>query len=175
MKFYYKFGDVETNNMWYKPSWDLFFKWWVDFKTTYNLYDYKFYVGGKFTIDRENTNDIDVMITGPIYDYEILYNLLKNGLDMAINKHRIFIDLTWYDNMNFSKYPKEDGFLRIHSKIGMSGEEIKIIDGETVYKTIHKSHMDIMDVHPNLAYNLVYFPMKKQVDYGKTYEPILLK
>jgi hypothetical protein len=174
MKFYYKFGEVETNTVWYKPSWDLFFKWWFDFKTTYNLYDYKFYVGGKFVIDNENTSDIDVIINGPIYDYEILYKLLKNGLELSLNKYNLFVDLTWYDNIDFFKYPRKEGFTRIHSKIGLAGEEIKIINDEIIYNNIHKTHMDIMNVHPRLAYNLVYLPMEKQIKDGRIYQPILL-
>lgn len=172
--FYYRYGEVETNSMWFNPTWNLFFDWWSEFKTTQNLEDYKFYVGGKFIVDRNKTNDIDVIITGPIYDYDNLFKLLKEGFDLAINKYKTFIDLSWYDNINFFSYPKKEGFSRIHSKIVMSGIELKKINGEIVYQYEHKTHSEVFNVHPKLSYNLVTFPMEKQIKEGITYQPILL-
>ena len=56
----------------------------------------------------------------------------------------------------------------------MSGIELKKINGEIVYQYEHKTHSNVLNVHPNLSYNLVTFPMEKQIKDGRTYNCILL-
>ena len=95
--FYYKIGPVETNTPWTSPvSMEKINEWWDDFKQL-DLEDYTVYLGGKYAIDPLNTDDIDICLTGPVYDYTRLYELLKIGTDLGLNKHNILIDIKHYD------------------------------------------------------------------------------
>ena len=101
--FYYKLGPVETTKVWYSPIPIEKVNGWIkDFKEL-DLGDYKFYLGGKYVIDRNNTDDVDICITGPIYDYMKLYEIMKEGMELALNKHNFFLDIKHYDNLNILK------------------------------------------------------------------------
>lgn len=56
----------------------------------------------------------------------------------------------------------------------MSGIELKKINDEIVYQYEQKTHSEVFNVHPKLSYNLVTFPMEKQIKGGVTYQPLLL-
>ena len=166
--FYYRYGPIETTKLFYHPvPGELFSNWIKDFKQL-DLEDYKVYLGGGYTIDPLNTNDIDICITGPIYDYIKLYNIIKQGYELAFHKYRFYIDIKHFDNLNFSEYPKIDGFKRYHIMTELAGREIKIIDGKTVLDKEHKTHIPGSDFIPKeLAVNLAIFPMEKQIKKGK--------
>ncbi len=173
--FYYKIGPVETTKIWYSPiPIQKLNEWIKDFKKL-DLGEYEIYLGGKYVIDPSNTNDIDICITGPIYDYMKLYDIMKEGYDLALNKHNFFIDIKHYDNLDFFKYPRTKGFKRYHVMTELGGEEIKKIDGEVVHQSFKKTHIPNSDWIPKeLALNLAIFPMDKQIEDGRIYQPIKL-
>ena len=146
--FYYKVGPVETNMPWTSPvSQEKINEWWNDFKQL-DLEDYSVYLGGKYAIDPLNTDDIDICLTGPVYDYMRLYELLKIGTDLGLNKHNILIEL--------------------------SGVLIKKIDDKVVEEKFNKTFIPVTTIPDELAVNLVEFPLEKQIKDGRIYDPILL-
>jgi hypothetical protein len=173
--FYYKLGPVETTKVWTSPIDIQKVNGWIkDFKEL-DLGDYKFYLGGKYVIDPINTDDVDICITGPIYDYMKLYEIMKEGMELALNKHNFFLDIKHYDNLDFFKYPKTEGFKRYHIMTELGGEEIKKIDGEIVHQSFKKTHIPNSEWIPNeLSTNLVVYPMDKQIKDGRIYQPIKL-
>ena len=173
-KFSYKYGEVETNKQWLiPPPIDNFNNWLVDFKKL-DLEDYTVYLGGKYVIDYKNTGDVDICLTGPIYDYNRLYNILKTGLDLALNKWNIFVDIKHYDNIDFFKYPRHKDFVRLHTVIEMSGEQTQIIDGVINYNV----KKDVTIPHPSIPEQILItmqeLPYKKQIIDGRIYDPIKL-
>jgi len=172
--FYYKLGPVETTKVWTSPiDIEKVNGWIKDFKEL-DLGEYEVYLGGKYVIDRDNTDDVDICITGPIYDYMKLYEILKEGMELALNKHNFFLDIKHYDNLDFFKYPRIEGFKRYHMMVSLAGEEIKKIDGEVVHQSFKKTHINLDGIPKELAVNLAIFPMDKQIEDGRIYNPIKL-
>ena len=173
--FYYRYGPVETTKPWYKPiSNKLVNSWIKDFKQL-DLGEYQIYLGGKYVIDPLNTNDVDICITGPIYDYNILYNIMKTGYELALNKYGFLVDIKHYDNLDFFKYPKIKGFKRYHIMTELAGTEQKIVDGIEVLNITKKTHIPDSDFIPKeFAVNVAEFPMEKQIKDGRIYSPIKL-
>tara|TARA_R100000081_G_scaffold90083_1_gene64357 strand:- start:2770 stop:3306 length:537 start_codon:yes stop_codon:yes gene_type:complete len=172
--FYYKVGPVETNIPWTSPvSQEKINEWWNDFKQL-DLEDYSVYLGGKYAIDPLNTDDIDICLTGPVYDYMRLYELLKIGTDLGLNKHNILIDIKHYDNVDFFKYPRSMDFKRYHICTELSGVLIKKIDNKVVEEKFNKTFIPVTTIPDELAVNLVEFPLEKQIKDGRIYNPILL-
>ena len=122
-----------------------------------------------------NTNDVDICLTGPILDWDILYKLMYEGMDLALNKHQIFVDIKHYDNINFFDYPREDGFKRLHIMTQLSGIEEKEMNGVTTRITTHKTNIPgIKYIPKNLAVNLTEFPLDKQIIDKRIYKPLLI-
>ncbi len=173
--FYYKIGPVETTKVWTSPIDVEKVNGWIDDIKKLDWGEYQIYLGGKYVIDRNNTDDVDICITGPIYDYMKLYDLLVESYDLALNKWNFFIDIKHYDNLDFFKYPRTKGFKRYHMMVSLAGEEIKKINGEIVYHTLHKTQSINSDSIPKeLSVNVVEFPMDKQIEDGRIYNPIKL-
>ena len=167
--FYYKIGPVETTKLFYQPiPTELVNRWVEDFKQL-DLEDYKVYLGGRYAIDPLNTNDVDICLTGPIYDYMRLYEIMKKGYELALKKHRFFIDIKHYDNIDFDKYPKDQpNFKRFHIMTELGGVEQKIINGVEVFNATKKTYIHNSEFIPKeLAVNLISFPMEKQIKRGK--------
>tara|TARA_R110001592_G_C12986354_1_gene734645 strand:+ start:100 stop:636 length:537 start_codon:yes stop_codon:yes gene_type:complete len=173
--FYYKLGPVETTKVWYSPIPIEKVNGWIkDFKKL-DLGEYEVYLGGKYVIDPINTDDVDICITGPIYDYMKLYEIMKESMNLALNKHNFFLDIKHYDNLDFFKYPKTEGFKRYHIMTELAGEEIKKIDGEIVHQSFKKTNIPNSHWIPTeFAVNVVIFPMDKQIEDGRIYNPIKL-
>jgi len=173
--FYYKLGPVETTKVWTSPiDIEKVNGWIKDFKEL-DLGEYQVYLGGKYVIDRDNTDDVDICITGPIYDYMKLYEILKEGMELALNKHNFFLDIKHYDNLDFFKYPRIEGFKRYHMMVSLAGEEIKKVNNKIVYHAIHKTKIpNPVSIPKELSVNVVEFPMDKQIEDGRIYNPIKL-
>jgi len=173
MDFYYKKGNIETTKPWITPPpLDNVNAWWKDFEKN-DLEDYKVYIVGKYPVDQQNTNDVDVCLTGPIYDYNKLQRLLEIGTDLGINKHNILVDICWFDNVNFCWYPKDkSNFLRNHLRIVLAGQEIKKIDGRIVYENRFQTTLNDPDIPEGLAMNVIIFPETKHKRYGIDYGAI---
>lgn len=173
-KFYYKVGPIETTTPWISPvPISKINSWWDEFKQL-DLEDYKVYLGGKYVIDPNNTVDVDICITGPIYDYMRLYKLISTGMDLGLNKYNTLIDIKHYDNINFFKYPRNINFSRYHIATELSGEIIKKINNKIVLKSEVKTYIPNATVPKQLAVNLVEFPLDKQIADGRIYNPIKL-
>jgi hypothetical protein len=102
------------------------------------------------------------MFTGPILDYRKLYQKFKYGLDLAINKHNIYVDLCWWDNVDFCSYPREKDFFRYHNLVRMGGQEYKIINNICALDRFHKSTDVNLEIPNFLSFNRVILPMEKQ-------------
>jgi len=173
--FYYKYGPIETNKLWYSPiPQEKVNSWIKDFKEL-DLGEYEIYLGGKYVIDPLNTNDVDICITGPIYDYIKLYEIMVEGYELALNKYNFFIDIKHYDNLEFFKYPRIKGFQRYHIMTELAGIEQKVVNGIEILKKIKKTYIPQSDFIPKeLAVNIAAFPMEKQIKDGRVYNPIKL-
>ncbi len=172
-EFYYRYGDVETNTPFLvPPPLDNINNWIEDFKKL-DLEDYKVYLGGKCCIERHNTGDVDICLTGPIHSYTRLYNILHTGVDLGLNKHNILIDIKHYDNLDFFKYPRLFGFKRLHIVTELAGKEVKIIDGKTLLDRTLKTYIPETGWIPkNISCNLTHFPLDKQITDGRIYDPV---
>jgi|TARA_R110002012_G_scaffold285278_1_gene476366 hypothetical protein len=173
-EFYYRYGKVETNKQWLiPPPKDNFNNWLNDFKQL-DLEDYNVYLGGKYVIDPNNTDDIDICLTGPIYNYNNLYNILKTGLDLALNKWNIYVDIKHYDNIDFFKYPRREDFVRLHAVTEMSGEQIKIINRIIKHQSTKSRTIPHPSIPENIVTNMQEIPYPKQIADGRIYDPIKL-
>tara|TARA_R110000787_G_C13216025_1_gene425668 strand:+ start:79 stop:612 length:534 start_codon:yes stop_codon:yes gene_type:complete len=173
MSFYYKIGDIKTTIPWITPPpKENINKWWKEFSKN-DLGEYQVYLGGKVVIDISNTNDVDIILTGPVYDYKVLYNLFKSATELGF-KNEILIDICHYDSINFFKYPRTKDFIRYHLKTGLGGEEIKKYMGKLIEKNNFSTTIINHSIPKELAVNLVKFPMEKQIKDGRIYNPILL-
>ena len=173
MEAYYSIGDIETTTPWITPPpIEGVNKWWKEFNKSV-LEEYKVYLGGKFIIDHLNTNDVDIILTGPVYDYQILYDLLKSATELGF-ENQILIDICHYDNIDFFKYPRNKDFIRYHLRTRLGGKEIKKIDGKTILENEFTTSILNHNIPKELAVNLVKFPMEKQIEDGRIYDPILL-
>jgi len=173
--FYYRYGPIETTKPWYNPiPINLVNKWVEDFKKL-DLEDYSIYLGGKYVIDPQNTNDVDICITGPIYDYNKLFHIMKAGYELALNKYNFLVDIKHYDNLDFFKYPRTEGFKRYHIMTELAGIEQKIVDGIEVLNITKKTYIPDSNFIPKeFAVNIAEFPMEKQIKDGRIYDPIKL-
>ena len=173
-EFYYRYGKVETNKQWLiPPPKDNFDNWLNDFKQL-DLEDYNVYLGGKYVIEPNNTDDIDICLTGPIYDYNSLYNILKTGLDLALNKWNIYVDIKHYDNIDFFKYPRRKDFVRLHAVTEMAGEQIKIVNRIIKYHGTKSRTIPHPSISENIVVNMQEIPYPKQIEDGRIYNPIKL-
>jgi len=172
--FFYKYGEVETNKPWITPPPANKFNSWLKDFFELNLEDYDVYLGGKYVIDPLNTEDVDICLTGPIYDYNSLYNIFKTGLDLALNKWNIYVDIKHYDNIEFFKYPRRKDFVRLHLVTEMAGEEIKIVNGEVLYQGIKPKMIPHKSIPENISANMQEIPYSKQIEDGRIYNPIKL-
>ena len=172
--FFYRYGRVSTNKMWNKPSWSVFWKWWNEFTSNVDLEDYSFYLGGSFVINENIGTDIDVMITGPIYDYEKLYKLFEYGLDLSLNKYGIYVDLCWWDNVDFCMYPRNKDFFRYHNMVKMGGQEYKVVNDVCILDLKRDTFDKQLEIPSYISFNRVILPMEKQRLPQYQYKPIKL-
>lgn len=172
--FFYRYGEVSTNTIWDKPSWNLVNSWWKSYSSSHDFKQYSVHIGGKFVIDPLKTEDVDIIITGPILDYKHLYNLFKDGLELGLKKYNFYVDMCWYDSLDFFKYPRQKDFIRYHNLVRMSGQEYKVINGVCVNDLYHSTYDSNLKIPKYISFNRVELPMLKQINDGRVYEPIKL-
>jgi len=184
--FYYRFGVVETHTAWKRPSFETFYKWWNEFKTLEGVENYDFYVVGGALYDIEKTWDIDVAIIGDVKDVDNLGYLMEKGLDIALNKYFIYVDLNWYSSIKFAYENNDYSNRRWYLAGSICGPEIKEIDGkQTLYKRKvlpndelpSRNLSDINKKHPVYFVPLI-MPYKKHLEKPSDYNdnpPIKLK
>jgi|TARA_B100001093_G_C26602802_1_gene916683 hypothetical protein len=165
--FYYKIGPVETTTIWTAPiDVEKVNGWIKDFREL-DLGEYQVYLGGRYVTNPIETDDVDIMLTGPIYDYMKLYEILKTGVDLALNKYNFLLDIKHFDNLEFVKYEKTPESTRHHIQTELAGEEVKIINGEEVYRrTIATYIPNAKYVPKEIAVNVVEWPLQKHIDRG---------
>ena len=173
--FNYKLGKLETSTPWLcPPPLSNVNGWLKDFRTL-DLENYKAYIGGKYMIDPSNTNDVDICLTGPILNYNTLYQIMYDAMDLGLNKHHILVDVKHYDNIDFFSYPREDGFKRVHIMTELSGDEVKEVNGVTTHIRTSKTRIPGLNYVPKgLAVNLTEFPLNKQIIDKRIYKPLLI-
>ena len=165
--FYYKIGPVETTKVWTSPIDIEKVNGWIDDIKELDWGEYQIYLGGRYVTNPIETDDVDIMITGPIYDYMKLYDLFVKSYDLALNKWNFFIDIKHFDNLEFVKYEKTKEARRFHIQTQLAGEEIKKINGEVVHHKIIKTHIPKSEFIPKeIAVNVVIWPMDKHIERG---------
>ena len=95
-KFQYTIGSVTTNKAWKRPNKENLENFIKDLRNIRNFHKYElFLVGGVVNGGIGKTNDIDIIVNGK-FDYE-LENFFHDLYDMALNKHRLLVDVKWLD------------------------------------------------------------------------------
>ena len=66
--FFYQRGQVKTNNIWNRPSYNVLKEFLIEIKNTTNiLEEYELYLMGGVLYDFNQTWDVDFCITGQIF------------------------------------------------------------------------------------------------------------
>jgi hypothetical protein len=178
-EFYYRFANVETTTPWARPTWERFYAWWDKFKTFEGVEDYEFHIVGGSLYDIENTWDVDVTITNPIKNFVVLGELIRRGRDMALNEFNIYVDLFWYDSIQFCYDDITEENKRYYLKGTLKGDEVKIRNGEEVLYAFEKNGLvPNKDDQKDMVFFFIQQPtpkhLKKPKDYHRT-PPIKLK
>lgn len=184
MSFHYRLGEIQTNTPWNRPSWGSLDSWWKEFKDIKGTEHYDFFIVGHALYDIENTWDIDIAITGDIVDLDELGYILRKGLNLALNKYSLYIDLKWYSSIGFAYTNNGYSTRRLYLRGALPGVEEKIRNEEQeLYKVRDYKNSrldDLLDInkeHPILFTTVVYpgtKHMNKPADYNKN-KPILLQ
>ncbi|HNT30537.1 MAG TPA: hypothetical protein PKL83_06325 [bacterium] len=90
--FWYKNGPVTTAIPWKRPSRKAFAAWFTDFLAISGLDGYDVWLCGGFLQQKWPTWDVDIVLTGP-FDAFALERILTEGLQLAVNKHELLVDL----------------------------------------------------------------------------------
>jgi hypothetical protein len=95
-KFFYKIGSVTTQKAWSKPNNEKLEKFLFDLRKKQYFPKYQlFLVGGVVNGGIGKTNDIDLVLNGHMnYHLEKVFHDMYN---LALNKHRLLIDVKWLD------------------------------------------------------------------------------
>ena len=176
--FFYKYGEVETNKPWVFPiPIEKFNNWFHAFEDNLmsDLQPYNVYLGGKYVIDPLKTKDVDICLTGPILDYDVLYKILKTGLDLALNNFGIYVDIKHYDNIDFFKYPRHKDFVRLHQVTEMAGEQMQIVNDVVLFTDEKPTTIIHKSIPKEIAVNMQEIPYTKQIADGRIYDPIKLR
>lgn len=96
--FFYQRGQVKTNNIWNRPSYNVLKEFLIEIKNTTNiLEDYDLYLMGGVLYDFNKTWDVDFCITGPLKDQDILESYMNTMYDLSLNKYQFLIDIQWLE------------------------------------------------------------------------------
>jgi len=172
MSFFYRYGEVETDISWNRPTWETFYAWWEEFKLEEGVSDYECYISGSSLVDIENTWDVDVIITGPIKDFVVLNNIIRKGREMGFSK-KIYIDICYYDSIEFCYYELEEENIRWYLKGHQSGEELKIVDGVITIKKVlgYNGLTPFNQQGSKMVFYYTKQPTKKNLDNKGRYHP----
>ena len=129
-KFGYWIGSVFTNKPWLKPSVAAIMELIKDIIKIKNYEKYDiFLIGGVVNGGLGSTMDIDMVINGQL-DYVEFEHFLHDLYNIALNKHRLLIDVKWLDkkpmdNVNIEVKYKAVQFGKVSKQVG---EIISTID-----------------------------------------------
>lgn len=185
MSFYYKLGTVQTNIPWSRPSWGSLDNWWNEYKNLPGTEFYTFSVCGGALFEINNTWDIDIAITGDIVDLDQFGKLLKDGLDLALNKYNIYVDLKWYSSLWFRQIKSNDyNSRRVYIVGELPGEEEKIRNGiqelykKRDYEGTRLNELDNINSKYPVQFRTVIYPGEKHLNKPSDYnerKPIILE
>jgi hypothetical protein len=125
-KFGYWIGSVFTNKPWLKPSVPAIMQLIKDIIKIKNYEKYDiFLIGGVVNGGLGSTMDIDMVINGQL-DYVEFEHFLHDLYNIALNKHRLLIDVKWLD-----KKPMDDVNIEVKYKAVQFGKVSKQV-GEII-------------------------------------------
>jgi len=93
--FFYQAGSVITTKAWYMPTYENVEQLLNDISQQNYPYDL-YLVGGVANGKIGNTFDIDIVATGMVI-YDEFEAFLHDIYDLALNKHRLLVDVRWID------------------------------------------------------------------------------
>lgn len=97
--FFYQRGQVKTNNIWNRPSYNIVRDFLIELKDTTKIFEeYDLYLMGGVLYDFNQTWDVDFCMTGQIKDYDTLEKYMNIMYDLSLNKYKILIDIQWMEN-----------------------------------------------------------------------------
>ena len=93
-EFFYQVGSVITHKPWVKPTFQNVEVLLDEIKdiSPYDMY----LVGGVANGKIGNTWDVDIVVTGNIV-YQEFQEVIHNIYDLALNKHKVLVDIRWID------------------------------------------------------------------------------
>jgi len=96
--FFYQRGQVKTNNIWNRPSYNVIKEFLIEIKNTTNiLEEYELYLMGGVLYDFNQTWDVDFCITGQIKNQDVLESYMNIMYDLSLNKYNFLIDIQWLE------------------------------------------------------------------------------
>lgn len=120
--FFYQKGPIFTTIPWSRPHHVKMRAFFEDVRDNTSIMErYDFYILGGVLWDYKNTWDLDINITGPIQSYIKLEEDFSKLYDLALNKHKILIDVSWV-----SKKPSDRNYEELENSNFM-GEDIDSI------------------------------------------------
>lgn len=185
MTFSYRLGNISTTIPWARPTWSALENWWQEYKNISGTEAYDFYVVGHSLYNINETWDIDIALTGDIPDVNKLGYILEKGLDLALNKYRIYIDLKWYSSIGFANTNNDPLTRRFYIKGELAGLEEKIRNGEQEiyklrdYKDSAMHDLDDLCVEHPVMFRTIVYPgpkhFNKPSDYNKNKPKLLIR
>lgn len=99
MDFYYQVGEFSTELPWGRPTWMKIRRFLLELRKTEIYNKYKIVLHGGIMYDIHNTWDLDIqLISKNLDNYDELESDLYFIYDMALNKHRLLVDVGFYWN-----------------------------------------------------------------------------
>ncbi|KTD51990.1 hypothetical protein Lqui_0834 [Legionella quinlivanii] len=93
--FSYIRGELETNTPWYPPDPEFLNAWRDEFFAIEGVDHYTYWLCGA-VLESWPTQDVDILITGSVIDYQHLEHVMVNAMRLGF-KHRQLIDIAWND------------------------------------------------------------------------------
>ena len=185
MTFSYRLGNIQTTTPWARPSWSALDSWWEEYKNIPGTEHYKHYVVGHALYDIDNTWDIDIALIGDIPNIDQLGNILEQGLDLALNKYKTYIDLKWYSSIGFRYTDNSPSSRRFYIRGELPGVEEKIRNGRQEifklrdYKDSSMHDLDDLCTNHPVMFRTIVYPGKKHLnkpsDYNKNKPKLLIR
>lgn len=134
--FSYQRGKIITEKYWEQPTYSKVKEFLLEIKNDSDIMkDYNLHLVGDILWGFNNTEDIDIIITGNPTSYIVLEDYMHYMYDIALNKYNILIDVSWVNtkpeditytpNLNLSY---DNDFLRIGYVRKQIGEEHEELD-----------------------------------------------
>jgi predicted nucleotidyltransferase len=158
-KFVYKVGSVTTNKAWSRPNKQNLENLVIDIRNIKNFHKYElFLVGGVVNGGLGKTTDIDIIVNGN-FTYE-LEKFFHDLYDLALNKHRLLIDVKWLD-----KKPSDNHEEKIYQAVQF-GMATRQIDDSISIRNLFEKNIKLTE---NLVLRTLNFPNKHKTQTNINY------